>query len=206
MIDESAKPTSYPSERRRQRYALGLFATEGGVPVADFFPSGQLPCSPTNSCGNECVESAKFLRCDADDSVNELLYSEAGYTSSLPEELGFLSALTKVDIGGNLFNPGTLPPELGAWTNVISLNFSDTGLTIIPAWAASLTKLNELDISHNCFSTPGREGGTFPATFSSLTSLTSLIADNACLAEQFPMVLLAMRSLQQLCLDTNKIR
>jgi Leucine Rich Repeat len=208
MIDESVRPTPYPSQRRVQRYALGLFVTEAGAPVATVFSSSQLPCSPTTPCGNECASASTILKCDAGDTVTELIYSEAGYSSSLPEELGLLTKLTKVNLGGNSIYPGTIPNELNAWTSLTSLNISNAGLTTsIPLVIDSPTNLEVLDLSHNCFSISGDgNSGTIPVAFSSLASLKSLKADSACIGEPFPSVLLAMRLLQELNLGTNGIR
>ena len=67
--------------------------------------------------------------------VTELLLAENGLNGEIPRELGNLTSLEVLDLGGGVFDldenrlSGEIPPELGNLSNLESLNLRHTGLS-----------------------------------------------------------------------------
>ena len=67
--------------------------------------------------------------------VTELLLAENGLNGEIPRELGNLTSLEILDLGGGVFDldenrlSGEIPPELGNLSNLESLNLRHTGLS-----------------------------------------------------------------------------
>ena len=88
--------------------------------------------------------------------------------SSIPSELGSLTALTTLNLDDNRLRGG-LPPELGNLTALTELLLNDNSFSgSIPPELGSLTALTDLLLYENSFS------GSIPPELRSLTALTTL--------------------------------
>ncbi len=98
----------------------------------------------------------------------------------IPTQLGNLTALTTLDLGGSELTGG-IPTQLGALTKLMQLDLSDNTLTgAIPTQLGSLTALMALDLSDNLLS------GGLPTWTASLTRLTALDVRNNSLGGNLP--------------------
>ena len=85
--------------------------------------------------------------------------------SSIPEQIGDLTALTTLNLGGNELT--TLPEQIGNLTALTFLNLSHNQLTTLPEQIGNLTALTSLHLSDNQLT-------TLPERIGNLTALTSL--------------------------------
>ena len=90
--------------------------------------------------------------------------------TALPPEIGQLTALRSLNLGGDVFSPNrlsTLPPQIGQLTALTSLNLSSNQLTALPSEIGQLTTLTSLDLSSN-------RRMALPPEIGQLTTLRSL--------------------------------
>ncbi len=130
--------------------------------------------------------------------------SSTGYLSgSIPSQIGELTNLKKLQLGGSAREPtdigltGTLPGTLGNLVNLEVLTIFLTNITgEIPTTIQNLTKLKELDIDGNL-------SGAVPDQLNSLTQLTTLgLGGNQ--FSSFPSNLSALTNLSSLNLSGNQ--
>ena len=143
-----------------------------------------------------------------------------GLTGSLPAELGNLSQLRWLEIGGNSGLTGTIPAELGNLASLESLNLQSNWLTgAIPAALGLLTELEFLGLNGNALtgsipaelsnlSRPRLLGfsgnpltGRLPPEFGNLTSLTNLGLSYTMLSGPLPESLTGLSALERLDVD-----
>ncbi|MCY4507474.1 MAG: hypothetical protein OXG35_11020, partial [Acidobacteria bacterium] len=140
-----------------------------------------------------------------------------GLTGSLPAELGTLSQLRWVEIGGNSGLTGRIPAELGNLARLESLNLQSNSLTgSIPAALGHLTELEFLGLDSNSLtgSIPAELGnlsrprllgfsgnllsGPLPPEFGNLTSLADLGLSYTMLSGPLPESLTGLSALERL--------
>jgi len=97
--------------------------------------------------------------------VARLLLEDFGLTGAVPAEIGRLSALRDLDLGGNQLT--SLPAEIGRLTSLEGLSLIGNRLTSVPAEIGQLTALEELGLS-------GNQLTSLPAEIGQLTSLKEL--------------------------------
>ncbi|MEK6260314.1 MAG: COR domain-containing protein [Planctomycetota bacterium] len=85
--------------------------------------------------------------------------------STLPPEIGQLAALTTLELSGNQLS--TLPPEIGQFTALTVLDLLSSQLTALPPEIGQLTALTELDLRDN-------QLRTLPSEIRRLTALSYL--------------------------------
>ena len=103
-----------------------------------------------------------------------------GLTGSLPPELGTLSALRGLEIGGNSGLSGPIPAALGNLGNLELLNLQENWLTgSIPAALGRLGDLVWLHINGNVL------GGSIPTELGNLTNLRCLWLPGRCQGCQY---------------------
>ena len=143
-----------------------------------------------------------------------------GLTGSLPAELGTLSQLRWVKIGGNSGLTGRIPAELGNLARLESLNLQSNSLTgSIPAALGHLTELEFLGLDSNALSgsIPAELGnlsrprllgfsgnlltGPLPPEFGNLTSLADLGLSYTMLSGPLPESLTGLSALERLDVD-----
>ena len=83
----------------------------------------------------------------------------------LPAEIGQLTNLTQLSLGGNQLS--VLPAEIGQLANLTQLSLSENRLSVLPAEIGQLTNLTGLYLSENRLS-------VLPAEIGQLTNLTQL--------------------------------
>ena len=84
---------------------------------------------------------------DGNGRVVELELRGVGLTGEVPAEIGKLTSLTVLDLGGNPLT--SLPAEIGQLSSLKSLNLSGNQLTSLPAEIGQLTSLRELWLNDN---------------------------------------------------------
>ena len=72
---------------------------------------------------------------------------ENSQLTSLPSEIGALTGLKVLDLGGNRLTP--LPSEIGALTGLMILGLHENKLTSFPSEIGALTGLTRLDLRRN---------------------------------------------------------
>ena len=99
--------------------------------------------------------------------VSELLLVGHELNGNVPPELGSLSGLTVLDLGGNKSLTGSIPPELGNLVNLRRMSFHADGLTgRIPPELGNLVNLTGLFLNHNDLT------GSIPPELANLVNLT----------------------------------
>ncbi|MCZ2126610.1 MAG: GTP-binding protein, partial [Anaerolineales bacterium] len=115
--------------------------------------------------------------------------------ASLPPEIGALTNLTRLKLHKNKL--ASLPPEIGALTNLMTLSLSVNQFASLPPEIGALKNLTALDLSFNQLASLLSEIGA-------LTNLTELDLYNNCLAS-LPSEIGALKNLTRLILWDNQL-
>ena len=119
-----------------------------------------------------------------------------GLTGSLPPDLGTLSHLQRLEIGGNVGLTGPIPTTLGNLANLELLNLEANRLTgSIPTALGQLANLEGLSLTNNVLS------GRVPTSLGNLTSLTVLDLRYTMLSGPLPASLTRLSALDRLLLE-----
>ena len=122
-----------------------------------------------------------------------------GLTGTLPAELGTLSRLRSLEIGGNPGLTGPIPAELGDLTNLEALILQANRLTgPIPAEFGRLTGLEGLALGGG-----NPLSGRIPPELGGLVNLTGLELRNTMLSGPVPEALTRLSALEWLALDDS---
>ncbi|MCF2444427.1 T9SS type A sorting domain-containing protein [Dyadobacter sp. CY345] len=149
------------------------------------------------------------------DRVTGLSLSEKQLDGQIPKEIGNLTALITLSLGGgNGFGTnnysavtGQIPPEIGKLVNLrhldlSSLNFSGS----IPASFGNLVQLRYLSIAYKDYpgqTSLGSLSGSIPTSFSKLVNLETLILSRQNLSGAIPVFLGNLTKLKHLDLSDN---
>ena len=129
-----------------------------------------------------------------DDTIQDFI--DHGLTGSLPPELGTLSHIRRLQIGGNAGLIGPIPPELSSLTHLEDLNLQVNRLTgSIPAGLGRLANLKGLWLTGNPVS------GQVPTELGALTGLTRLDLRGTMLSGPLPESLTRLSALTWLQLE-----
>ncbi|GMP49941.1 hypothetical protein CsSME_00016748 [Camellia sinensis var. sinensis] len=147
---------------------------------------------------------------------------ECHLTGSIPEEIGSLSKLTRLDLSTNYHLEGLLPLTLGNLTQLVQLHISSANISgPIPSSIGQLTNLTTLDLSLNHFngSIPPEIGklknlvemnihgnilsGPIPSSIGQLTNLTSLHLSSNQLNGSIPLEIGKLQNLVDMYVDQN---
>ena len=119
-----------------------------------------------------------------------------GLVGSLPPEIGTLSDLRRLEIGGNGGLTGPIPFELSSLADLEALHLQANGLTgSIPAGLGRLTNLEKLLLGSNPL------GGQVPPELGNLTRLRDLELRHTMLSSPLPEGLVRLSNLNWLALD-----
>ncbi len=131
--------------------------------------------------------------------VTHIQLREGGLNGEIPAELGNLTNLRELNLGGNQLT-GQIPAELGDLTNLRELVFWGNQLTgQISAQLGSLTNLERLSLDDN------RLSGEIPSEFGSLANLYSLDLSANKLTGPIPPALGGLTKLAWLNLGSNQL-
>ena len=131
-----------------------------------------------------------------DDTARDFIGN--GLTGSLPSELGALSRLRRLEVGGNPGLTGPIPADLGGLTNLESLILQANWLTgSIPAELGRLTNLRVLQLSINALH------GQVPPELGNLVDLGALDLRHTMLSGPLPESLVRLSGLNWLPLDDS---
>ena len=136
---------------------------------------------------------------ESDGRVVGLALRRNRLSGSVPSELGDLSTLRKLDLGGNEIS-GPIPPELGNLDYLRELRLGDNRLSgEIPRILGGLDSLVRLDLSRN------RLSGQIPVELGHLGNLVVLVLHSNSLSGPIPSALGGLDSLQNLNLAGNRL-
>ena len=148
---------------------------------------------------DEPVERWYGVRTSPSGRVVELNLSNIGLEGPIPPELGRLTALRRLDLGGNELT-GTIPIQFAQLTELTELDLSSNQLTgLIPAQLSRLENLSSLDLGWNNLS------GSIPPGFGSLTELQMLNLGNNQLSGPIPPEIGDLSKMESLRLAWNQL-
>ena len=98
------------------------------------------------------------------ETTDTLYLNMNGLTGSIPPEIGNLTNLIYLNLGGNQFT-GSIPPQIGKLSNLTDLNLGGNQLTVIPSEIGALTNLIYLNLGGNQLT------GSIPPEIGSLTKI-----------------------------------
>ena len=127
--------------------------------------------------------------------VVKLELTEAGLTGAVPAEIGRLTSLTVLDLGGNKLT--SVPAEIGQLTSLEKLSLYCNKLTSVPAEIWQLTSLEVLWLG-------GNQMTSLPAEIGQLTSLRWLHLSYNQLTS-VPAEIWLLPSLEVLSLNNNRL-
>ena len=146
------------------------------------------------------IEQWYGVTTDNDGQVFALGLGSNGLQGPIPPELGLLSSLRFLHLGGNWALAGPLPEEFFELTSLRGLFLYNVGLGgPIPAEIARLTSLQVLDLRATGL------GGPIPPEIGELTNLTRLILDFNDLIGEIPPELGNLTKLEDLGLGYNEL-
>eukprot|EP00551_Chaetoceros_affinis_P006307 CAMPEP_0203677166 /NCGR_PEP_ID=MMETSP0090-20130426/27266_1 /ASSEMBLY_ACC=CAM_ASM_001088 /TAXON_ID=426623 /ORGANISM="Chaetoceros affinis, Strain CCMP159" /LENGTH=288 /DNA_ID=CAMNT_0050543971 /DNA_START=64 /DNA_END=927 /DNA_ORIENTATION=- len=161
-------PADNPTILQRYILAVLFFATEGvynrnlggmftptGNKVGSWTTYGTLnflsrshECSWKEKNAHGSLKGVKSCNPNTQE-ITELILPEAGLHGELPEEIGYLSNLVRLDVQNNHLG-GTIPVSIGRLTSLKTLALSHNKLVSkIPSSMGSLTKLETLYVNYN---------------------------------------------------------
>ena len=134
-----------------------------------------------------------------DGRVTSLVLSDHDLKGPIPPELGSLSRLERLDLGGNVLT-GPIPPSLENLTELAVLDLLSNSLTdSIPPELGNLTRLQRLNLANNDLT------GSIPPSLGNLTALESLVLWGNSLTGSIPLELGNLTALESLVLRSNSL-
>ena len=134
-----------------------------------------------------------------DGCVTSLYLYNNQLTGSIPDSLGNLANLTRLDLDHNQLT-GSIPDSLGNLANLTRLDLDNNQLTgSIPDSLGNLANLTYLDLDHNQLT------GSIPDSLGNLANLESLDLDRNQLTGSIPDSLGNLANLESLDLDRNQL-
>ncbi len=136
---------------------------------------------------------------DAGGRVVALRLPRNGLGGLIPAEIGELSALTHLDLGGNRLE-GSIPGEIGELSALTHLGLGGNRLEgSIPGEIGELSKLRVLDLHYNALT------GSIPAEIGELSALTHLHLQRNRLSDAIPREIGRLSELRVLELGSNNL-
>ncbi|CAL5334535.1 unnamed protein product [Camellia sinensis] len=125
---------------------------------------------------------------------------ECHLTGSIPEEIGSLSKLTRLDLSTNYHLEVLLPLTLGNLTQLVQLHISSANISgPIPSSIGQLTNLTTLDLSLNHFN------GSIPPEIGKLKNLVEMNIHGNVLSGPIPSSIGQLTNLTSLHLSSNQL-
>ena len=153
----------------------------------------------TNWLTNAPIGQWHGVTTDANGRVTSLDITRNQLTGPIPAELGSLTSLEILALGGNQLT-GPIPTWLGNLTNLEEVYLWGNPLTgQIPSQLASLTNLRELHLSSNQLT------GTIPTWLGSLANLEGLWLGDNQLSGEIPSELGSLANLRELDIGDNQL-
>ncbi|GKV46625.1 hypothetical protein SLEP1_g53599 [Rubroshorea leprosula] len=138
-----------------------------------------------------------FKEFPAASSLETLVLSDTSFGGNLPESIGNLGRLTRIELAGCNFN-GSIPNTIANLTQLISVDLSSNCFSgPIPSFS-SAKNLRELNLAHNQLT-----GSILSTNWSLLSKLVSIDLRNNSLNGTLPPSLFGMPSLQRIHLLQN---
>ena len=173
--------------------------------------------------GHECLWNGVYCELDANNivSVTYLNLVTNNLDGSIPEEVGYIETLRRIELGSNQL-VGPIPQTFSRLSELRTISVSDNQLTgEIGTNIDGLTKLANLDLANNRFRgqvphglggiptlsyvrlSNNRFTGAFPTSFISLNNLHTLLIDNNAIGGTLPALIGMMETLVNLRLQQN---
>lgn len=162
-------------------------------------PSWYYPFGWLGPEGTECMWEG--VSCDAaETTVVELFLRDNALSGSLPPEIGDLTGLVSLDLSENPSIGGPIPDEIGNLINLEILDIGSTYLTgTLPSGIAGLGSLKHLDVSSSNLS------GPVSPVIGSLHALEHLNLSWNQLTGMIPVELASLTALRELFLGGNQL-
>ena len=179
--------------RLQQRFALATFY---------FSTSGELWGNNKGWLSNDHECDWFFTTtnpCDDNGLLTSLDLKFNSLVGSLPPQIGLLTHLKLIELGGNSIGlTGTIPSEIGALTKLQGLVLTDNSFTgTLPSELGLLTDLNALAFPTN------RIEGTIPSALTKIENLRIFYGSNNLLTGSIPPDIGNLSKLSELHLDEN---
>ncbi len=173
--------------------------------------------------GHECLWNGVYCELDENNivSVTYLNLVTNNLDGSIPEEIGYIESLRRIELGSNQL-VGPIPETFSRLYELRTISVSDNELTgEIGANLDGLTKLANLDLANNRFRghvphglggiptlsyvrlSNNRFTGAFPTSFISLNNLHTLLIDNNAIGGTLPALMGMMKTMVNLRLHKN---
>eukprot|EP00586_Coscinodiscus_wailesii_P005771 CAMPEP_0172482138 /NCGR_PEP_ID=MMETSP1066-20121228/8397_1 /TAXON_ID=671091 /ORGANISM="Coscinodiscus wailesii, Strain CCMP2513" /LENGTH=511 /DNA_ID=CAMNT_0013245037 /DNA_START=16 /DNA_END=1549 /DNA_ORIENTATION=- len=178
------------SDNLKQRYILSTF----------YFSTDTNSWSDDDGwIGDESECKWKGVTCNQFDAVSELKITANGISGVIPDEIGELQSLERLDLWQNAFT-GPIPDTIGKLIFLKKLYLNDNQLTgSIPKSFGDLVALENMSLKNNMLS------GVIPAEIENLKLLSRFIISNNDISGTIPTQIGEMSSLSVLMIENNQI-
>ncbi|KAK4742522.1 hypothetical protein SAY87_000523 [Trapa incisa] len=193
--------------------SLGKLSKLYWFDIAENQLSGPLPISSGNSPGLDLLLNAKHFHFNKNQlsgpipenlfssrmQLLHVLFDDNKLTGTIPSSIGLVQTLEALRLDRNSLSGG-VPSNINNLTKLSELNLANNKLNGSVPNLASMTSLNYVDFSNNTFDASEARGW-----FSTLPSLTVLVAEFGSLYGPLPQELLNFPQLQQVLLRNNNL-
>ena len=154
----------------------------------------------TNWLGAEGTECSWYgVQCDGDENVTQLSLERNNLVGSIPEEIGDLSTLQLLLMGGNQLS-GTIPSSIAQLDNLTNLQLWNNQYNgALPSFISEMTQLQYLGLGGNQFS------GTIPASYGNLVNMRDLQLSYTQLSGSIPEELANLVTATTINLSNNQL-
>lgn len=198
ILSDSFSHAGLSNDRLIQRFALA--ALWYGIKSASWNRGGWLESADECSWTLLNSSSSQSLACNSNGLVVKLDLSFSDLEGAIPNELGLLTTLARLDLSGNHLVGTIFPAGLLQLTRLTDLSLADNMLSgTIPLTIPRLKELQELDLRMNMHE------GTIPPQLGELEQLTMLNLWGGMLEGQIPDALFRLEKLEQMVLAKNQL-
>ena len=154
----------------------------------------------TNWLGAEGTECSWYgVQCDGNENVTQLSLERNNLVGSIPEEIGDLSTLQLLLMGGNQLS-GTIPSSIAQLDNLTNLQLWNNQYNgALPSFISEMTQLQYLGLGGNQFS------GTIPASYGNLINMRDLQLSYTQLSGSIPEELANLVNATTINLSNNQL-
>ena len=154
----------------------------------------------TNWLGAEGTECSWYgVQCDGDENVTQLSLERNNLVGSIPAEIGDLSTLQLLLMGGNQLS-GTIPSSIAQLDNLTNLQLWNNQYNgALPSFISEMTQLQYLGLGGNQFS------GTIPASYGNLVNMRDLQLSYTQLSGSIPEELANLVNATTINLSNNQL-
>ena len=213
VLDHSRTELCVPAAESFQAWIAGVPVKKGKKLACPHFTDREILTSIYHATsGSGWAQSDNWLtsvpigkwhgvEVDSTERVVTLDLRSNGLVGEIPPELGQLTSLRRLRLGGNYNMKGPIPAELGNLTDLLELDLGfNTQLSgPIPSELGNLTSLERLNLRAN------RLTGPIPPQIGNLTRLKGLLLGSNELTGTIPPELSGLTQLEELTINSNRL-